>query len=889
MNISRYIYPMAVGAVLLSSCADDLQKSIVVDKPESVIEDERYKDLNALKSYVQGGNLKISASVSADDILEGGLTAAVSVNNFNELAAEASFAHGAVVKDDGTPDFTKIQSLANTAEKYGMTVFGGPLVWSDNQSAKYLSGLIAPKVVEVVVPDTPVEVPDFVTNGSFNENNVNNWANNWQGPTFSRTSEGSGYCIEYTIGEAGANQWDKQGIYTLPVAMEQGKTYVVKIKAKASNPPSDDPETDAAKVFGLWPIWSTSENKNEWGGSNDVQYLASYAVFSEWTEYTWKFEASFPHDKLQFVFGKLGGSMYFDDLSVVEAGSDNEMVANGTFDAESIDGWSNNWQGPTYARIEDKNYFIEYQCGEAGTNQWDKQAIYTLGTPMLQGSKYTVKLKVRAENEGTVGLWPIWSTSENKNQWGGSNDVQYLDTYEVGTSWKELTWEFNASFPHDQLQFVFGTQSGNIYFDDLSVDGPAAAPTPQPGGSTWENVLANPDCEGTDVSAFVSKEYPGTESIAAKIVDGEGVDGGRCVVVNSAKKVSESWDSQFWIVTPEFYPEGTTFKLEFDYKASAAVTVGTQAHEAPGNYNHWSFAGDINFTTEWQHYEKTFTLDANQTAKQGFKSCAFNLSVDSDVTYYFDNMQVLFEHKDEPTKELTDEEKSDTLKWALNEWLKGIMDATNGTITNWDVIADPLSNSVDIEGSDLYALQKSSAPNGDKAASGQAFYWQDYIDNVELVRMAIDTTRKYFAGDKSQLKLFVSEYGLEKDSKKVSSLLHWIDAWEDDDTKIDGISVQLHLTTSDNVDGVKSALTALAQSGKLIRIGSLDVAGADDEKVAEMYKEVAKAYLSSVPAAQQYGINLSGIQSGLDYTSLWTEEYKRNASYKAFVEGLGGK
>lgn len=145
-------------------------------------------------------------------------------------------------------------------------------------------------------------------------------------------------------GAPGSNLWDKQAICTLNAFMVAGKTYVVKAEIKAEN--SGD--------CGLWPIWSTSPNKNQWGGSDDVQYLAAYTLTPSFKQFTWEFSASFPHDKLQFAFGLIGGKVYFDNVSCVEKGTDVEMVANGDFESDNASNWEViSWANQTKAIEED--------------------------------------------------------------------------------------------------------------------------------------------------------------------------------------------------------------------------------------------------------------------------------------------------------------------------------------------------------------------------------------------------------------------------------------------------------------------------------------------------------------------------------------------------------
>lgn len=150
-------------------------------------------------------------------------------------------------------------------------------------------------------------------------------------------------CLVYD-GEAKTYSWDKQAIYDFPtgIEMEQGKTYIVKADIKSAN----------GGECALWPIDNDSENKNEYGGSDDVQYCASYTTTTSFVTYTWEFEANHPHDRLQFVFGKLDGKIYFDNVSCMEKGTTTEMVVNGDFSKNSTRGWSTNWQGPTFALEE---------------------------------------------------------------------------------------------------------------------------------------------------------------------------------------------------------------------------------------------------------------------------------------------------------------------------------------------------------------------------------------------------------------------------------------------------------------------------------------------------------------------------------------------------------
>lgn len=163
-------------------------------------------------------------------------------------------------------------------------------------------------------------------------------------------------------GSAGANMWDKQLTCTLQNPMVKDKTYMVKAVVRAERP------GDCA----LWPVWSTSPNRNEWNSSNDIQYLSSQKLTSSYQVITWEFKAQFPHDKLQFAFGQIGGKVYFDEVSCKEKGSDNEMVPNGYFESDDLSNWEViTWAGQSMTVQEDATAGVRpIQYNSKSDGQW---------------------------------------------------------------------------------------------------------------------------------------------------------------------------------------------------------------------------------------------------------------------------------------------------------------------------------------------------------------------------------------------------------------------------------------------------------------------------------------------------------------------------------------
>lgn len=270
---------------------------------------------------------------------------------------------------------------------------------------------------------------------------------------------------------------------------------------------------------------------------------------------------------------------------------------------------------------------------------------------------------------------------------------------------------------------------------------------------------------------------------------------------------------------------------------------------------------------------------------------------------------------------LTDEEKKSRLTDAMGKWIDGMMEATNGYVTSWEVVNEALSGD-DKDGDGKFELQHAATASADDKKN--CFYWQDYLGDIDYVRLAVADARKSFAahnGDPEKLKLFINDYNLESDwddNGKLKSLIQWIHDWEADGvTKIDGIASQMHIscyadpnTQKSKKDHIVKMLELMAKSGKLCKISELDMGYVDaagkevktaditeeqHKEMRDLYTFVLQKYFEIIPAAQQYGITQwcatdapkdSGWRPGLP-VGLWDLNYLRKHTYAGFAVGLG--
>ncbi|MDR0895939.1 MAG: endo-1,4-beta-xylanase [Prevotellaceae bacterium] len=578
-----------------------------------------------------------------------------------------------------------------------------------------------------------------------------------------------------------------------------------------------------------------------------------------------------------------------------------QLLTNGDFESSNVGAWLVNNSGSGERK---EGTGVDGSAGFAVTNPtaqdlWSSQFVAVFTEPAPIGAKYKYSFKVRADvacNVHTQGH----STVGTMMQWSPIPDLP------VTTEWQTFEGEATVTGTEPWQAFVFdlGGTATTYYFDDMSIEYEKQLET-----SWWENIVTNSDCESNDRGSYTVAEGGGAQGPPTFSGPGTGADGiGRAIVVKSGASHVNTWDTQFFVTVDHVFEAGEGFHFSMKMKADKNVTLEAQAHNGPGGYLHWSIVGSPSVTTEWQEYTYNGTVP---DAAAGMNTIAFNLAMSDNTTYYFDD--IIWEIERTGGIPLTPEEKADTLTWAMNNWISGMMIATDGYVTAWDVVNEPLSGA-DSDGDGLYDLQ--SASNGDAKNN---FYWQDYL-GPDYVRIAVKSARE---NSTVPLKLFVNDYNLESDwddNGKLKSLIEWIKRWESDGiTQIDGIGTQMHVSyyLNPTVQASKEAAITkmfelLASSGKLIKISELDMGIVDangndimtpdvtDEQargMAKFYNFIIKEYFRLIPANQRYGITQwastdsptdSGWRAGQPI-GLWTTNYStRKHTYGGFADGLAG-
>ena len=376
--------------------------------------------------------------------------------------------------------------------------------------------------------------------------------------------------------------------------------------------------------------------------------------------------------------------------------------------------------------------------------------------------------------------------------------------------------------------------------------------------------------------------------------------------IHCTKKNTNSWDVQFLAMENINAEIGKTYKVTMTVKG----TKEGRLHSKLGDWGNGEYP-DVPFTTEWQDV----TVEYKAIVANNFYMLQCGDFV-GDI--FVKNIKIEgFAGKTIPQ---TAQERHDTLVYAMDKWIKGMMNACGGKVKAFDLVNEAISGGGN-DGQGNYELQHSEGyKSGTWDVGGDAFYWQDYMGDLEYVRQACRLARKYGPED---IKLFINDYNLESDwddNKKVKSLVNWIKKWEADGvTKIDGIGTQMHISCYENANiqnNIKKHITkmfeVIAKSGKLCRVSEMDMGyvrgsnrwgssiktsqltEAEHKKMADFYEWIIKEYLRIIPPAQQWGIcqwcttdspSNSGWRGG-EPVGIWDQNLYRKHAYAGFVRGL---
>jgi endo-1,4-beta-xylanase len=393
---------------------------------------------------------------------------------------------------------------------------------------------------------------------------------------------------------------------------------------------------------------------------------------------------------------------------------------------------------------------------------------------------------------------------------------------------------------------------------------------------TAENLLPEGGFEdGTGATSFTGWSLLTGGSSVGSFAAATGRNSTRALEATVTTAGANPWDMQAlgpaWTATV-----GKQYIVTVDVKASAAngrVRLVNQAAQ----YQQF----EITPTTTWTTY--TWTLTTLETAPQ------IRLHFPVAGVYTIDNIRIADASAITTLPAAQVAKEVDT---AMSRFIRNTVSRYAGRITAWDVVNEAI-----FDGSGAVRITPPSN-------AGTNFYWGQYLGRD----FALKAFQYAKAADGAAL-LFINDYNLESDNRKLDSLLAYVTELKAKGATIDGIGTQMHIGINTSQTGIENMFRKLAATGLKVKVTELDVRMNPANTTpftqtaellasqAAMYRYVAEAYIRLVPATQRYGITMWGVadhnswlyNNGRDHPLLYDVNYQKKPAFAAFLQGLKTK
>jgi len=389
-------------------------------------------------------------------------------------------------------------------------------------------------------------------------------------------------------------------------------------------------------------------------------------------------------------------------------------------------------------------------------------------------------------------------------------------------------------------------------------------------GTTGPNLVLNPGFENAFTNWFtqVSSTAPTSGAISLETADVQ--SGIQAAKISVTTPGPNAYSIQ--IVSDNFsVSSGANYKLTFWAKAA----VNNQSLRVVAQGNSYYAQQDQALTTAWSLYTFNFTPTEN--------AVSIKFHFPNAGTFLIDNLSVgLLSSQLDPAQ----------VKNALKNWVTTMVTRYKGKVTGWDA-----ANEVVVDGTGELRTSANSSGTG-----GDYFYWADYLG-----RGYIDSVFRWANTADPGAKLFINDYNLESDNRKLDSLIKIITELKAAGVPIHGVGLQMHISINTNNAGIDNALQKLVATGLLIHVSEMDVrinpANSSPfiatpsllDQQAQKFKYVGDAYFRLVPSSQRYGLtvwNLTDADSWIvvggkqDAPTLFDGSYNKKAAFNEFIKGL---
>nr|WP_315241503.1 endo-1,4-beta-xylanase [uncultured Flavobacterium sp.] len=450
----KYIIPIIASSLMtLASCDDNLMEWKKVEGHGEIASSElplelaekitRYEPLKNYSTFNLGNGIGVSL------YLEDETYRSIVNANFDEVVPGYEMKHGAMVKSNGSIDFTTMDKFVTETKKAGLSIYGHTLAWHSNNNASYLNSLIAPTIIPGSSGPNSLNLAGLL-DGSFS-----GWSKNNPGAGITVVDGAglvSGTKAMKLVSSATSSQAYNLQVYTPNISAVSGHRYEISFFIKSDVP---------------------GKGRVSFDSNITAQYMPDFTTNGTWTQIKFTkndVKSGSTAFKLALDLGYLPNVTYYVDVNsfaIVDldaAPTIVNLITNGDFENGSISQWTAGSSNGSTAKISTNGagyggsgYAMELTNPVAKSN-YSAQRVFTLSAPLVQGKQYNFTFWVKADVPASLQV-----EIQNPSYAG-----DYSGDFAVGTSWTQITKIITPSTADkNKLVFDFGATAATFTIDNI--------------------------------------------------------------------------------------------------------------------------------------------------------------------------------------------------------------------------------------------------------------------------------------------------------------------------------------------------------------------------------------------------------------------------------------
>lgn len=475
MKIYNKLFIGTSLCLAVCSCADQglLPFPGELQVPEELTQNANLQEYDVLKNYVnrtENPGFKLGIAVDENDFINKGATFSIAQTNFDDVTPGNAMKYSSVVKDNGTMDFSTVESFISTAEAAGMTVYGHTLCWHSQQNLTYLNGLLK--------GGKSLSTKRFAV---------------------SRADGSNKYCLKLT--GSGDNN-DTQAYYEISGTFPSG-IYTFSCRTKSSVPVSggnlvfqtsnwEDGQVASWGVFNSSTNWTNVSNTVTIPDEDNNKYTRFFIQFKAGTEdyiliddisLTRSGDSKNYIDNADFETGNTNGwSSYGNNVSIFEMSNDTEggdsgdatyeeLLENGDFENGELSSCYNVQNGGTTYEIKEDDAehgkVLAVTNPTTQTEDYGSQFIFSIPTKAQVGEVYVFSMDIKSDTPATIN-----TQAQSAPGTYMSNGI--FGSISTTTEWTTITKEITIGSGNNGFEglgavaFNLGLTATTYYIDNIS-------------------------------------------------------------------------------------------------------------------------------------------------------------------------------------------------------------------------------------------------------------------------------------------------------------------------------------------------------------------------------------------------------------------------------------